>query len=180
MSEVEELLKAYEKFVSLPWKDDLSGAEKVWFVVYDPPQERRIRFRLQEFETVTKKTGHKWITLDLTDAFASWMASHRYREAYFESPEDLDPALDDFTDTVVKNITDLLSSPEADKDTIVAITGLASLFGLTRASAVLEKVTTAIRGRLLVFFPGRHDGSLYRLLDARDGWNYLAIPIKAE
>lgn len=180
MSEVEELLKAYEKFVSLPWKDDLSGAEKVWFVVYDPPQERRIRFRLQEFETVTKKAGHKWISLDLTDAFASWMASHRYREAYFESPEDLDPALDDFTDTVVKNIANLLSSPEADKDTIVAITGLASLFGLTRASAVLEKVTTAIRGRLLVFFPGRHDGSLYRLLDARDGWNYLAIPIKAE
>jgi len=108
------------------------------------------------------------------------MAGHRYREAYFESPEDLEPALNDFADTVVKNIVDLLSSSEADKDTIVAITGLASLFGLTRASAVLEKVTSVIRGRLLVFFPGRHEGSLYRLLDARDGWNYLAIPIKAE
>lgn len=180
MSEVEELLKAYERFVSLPWKDDLSGAEKVWFVVYDPPQERRIRFRLPEFETVTKKAKHKWISLDLTDTFASWMAGHRYREAYFESPEDLEPALSDFADTVVKNIVDLLSSSEADKDTIVAITGLASLFGLTRASAVLEKVTSVIRGRLLVFFPGRHEGSLYRLLDARDGWNYLAIPIKAE
>ena len=180
MSEVEELLKAYEKFVSLPWKDDLSGAEKVWFVVYDPPQERRIRFRFPEFETVTKKAKHKWISLDLTDAFASWMAGHRYREAYFELPEDMEPALNDFADTVVKNIVDLLSSSDADKNTIVAITGLASLFGLTRASAVLEKVTSAIRGRLLVFFPGRHEGSLYRLLDARDGWNYLAIPIKAE
>jgi len=180
MSEVEELLKAYERFVSLPWNETLSGAEKVWFVVYDPPQERRIRFRLPEFETVTKKSKHKWISLDLTDAFASWMTSHRYREAYFESPEDMEPALNDFADTVVKNIVDLLSSSDADKDTIVAITGLASLFGLTRASTVLEKVTSAIRGRLLVFFPGRHEGSLYRLLDARDGWNYLAIPIKAE
>ena len=180
MSEVEALLKHYEEFVRLPWKDDLSGAEKVWFVVYDPPQERRIRFRMPEFETVTKKARHKWTALDLTDAFAGWMAAHRYHEAYFESPDDLEPALNDFTDMVVKKIVDLISSPDADKDTVVAIMGLASLFGLTRASAVLEKVTTAIRGRLLVFFPGRHDGSLYRLLDARDGWNYLAIPIKVE
>jgi hypothetical protein len=42
---------------------------------------------------------------------------------------------------------------------------------------VLEDVNSAIRGRLLVFFPGRHDGSNYRLLDARDGWNYLAAGI---
>jgi hypothetical protein len=180
MSEVEELLIAYEKFVSLPWKDDLSGAEKVWFVVYDPPLERRIRFRLPEFETVTKKAKHKWILLDLTDIFASWMVSHRYREAYFESPEDIDPALNDFTNVVAKKITDILSDPASDKNTVVAISGLASLFGLTRASDVLRDVTTFINGRLLVFFPGRHEGSLYRLLDARDGWNYLAIPIKAE
>jgi len=180
MSEVEELLKAYERFVSLPWKDDLSGAEKVWFVVYDPPQERRIRFRLPEFETVTKKAKHKWISLDLTDAFANWMAGHRYSKEYFESPEDIEPALDDFTNTVAKRITDTLSSSDSDKNTVVAISGLASLFGFTRASDVLRDVTTSIRGRLLVFFPGRHEGSLYRLLDARDGWNYLAIPIKAE
>jgi hypothetical protein len=180
MSEVEELLKAYEKFVSLPWKEDLSGAEKVWFVVYDPQQERRIRFRLPEFETVTKKTGHKWVSLDLTDAFANWMAGHRYREAYFESPEDIEPALDDFTKVVAKKIMDILSDPESDKNTVVAISGLASLFGLTRASDVLHDVTIAIKGRLLVFFPGRYEGSMYRLLDARPGWNYLAIPIKVE
>jgi hypothetical protein len=77
-------------------------------------------------------------------------------------------------------ITDLLSNPSVDKKTVVSIMGLASLFGLTRASAVLEKVTNEIKGRLLVFFPGSHEGSMYRLLDARDGWNYLAIPIKAD
>jgi len=32
----------------------------------------------------------------------------------------------------------------------------------------------------LVFFPGERDGSNYRLLDARDGWNYLATPIAAQ
>jgi hypothetical protein len=41
-------------------------------------------------------------------------------------------------------------------------------------------VSPEIKGRLLVFFPGEHDGGSYRLLDARDGWNYLAIPITAQ
>ena len=37
--------------------------------------------------------------------------------------------------------------------------------------------TKDIRGRLALFFPGDVDNNNYRLLDARDGWNYLAIPI---
>lgn len=36
-----------------------------------------------------------------------------------------------------------------------------------------------IRGRLLVFFPGVYEHENYRLLDARDGWNYRAVPILA-
>jgi hypothetical protein len=32
----------------------------------------------------------------------------------------------------------------------------------------------------MVFFPGKHEQSNYRLLDARDGWNYRAILIEAE
>jgi hypothetical protein len=28
-----------------------------------------------------------------------------------------------------------------------------------------------------VFFPGVYENNNYRLLDARDGWNYLAVPI---
>jgi hypothetical protein len=46
-----------------------------------------------------------------------------------------------------------------------------------KVSALVSEVNDAIAGRLLVFFPGQHEGSSYRLLDARDGWNYLAIPI---
>ena len=180
MSEVEELLRAYERQVSLPWEKNLSGHEKVWFVVYDPAQERRVRFRLAEFQRMTRQTGHGWLEVDLTDRFATWMASHRYREAYFESPEDMEPALQDFSNTVVEQIKAALTATDADEHSVVAVHGLASLFGLTRVSAVLEKVTTEVRGRLLVFFPGHHDGSNYRLLDARDGWNYLAIPITSK
>jgi len=44
-------------------------------------------------------------------------------------------------------------------------------------SGLIEAVSPSIRGRLLVFFPGERQGHNYRLLDARDGWNYLAVPI---
>ena len=30
---------------------------------------------------------------------------------------------------------------------------------------------------LSIFFPGQYEQNNYRLLDARDGWNYLAVPI---
>lgn len=180
MSEVEELLKAYESYVRFPWDSSLSSQEKVWFVVYDPAQERRIRLRLGEFENVTKKAGHAWRNLDLTDSFAQWMSHHKYRQAHFEEPANLNPALKGFTTSVAAQVKEVLTAPDVDGNTVVALSGLASLFGLTHASEVLGKVTSDLRGRLLVFFPGQHDGSNYRLLDARDGWNYLAVPITAK
>ena len=47
-------------------------------------------------------------------------------------------------------------------------------------TAVMEAVEPFINGRLVVFFPGAKDGNNYRLLDARDGWNYLANSISAQ
>lgn len=38
MSNVESLLKAYSSYVKLPWSENLSGNERVWLAVYDPPQ----------------------------------------------------------------------------------------------------------------------------------------------
>jgi len=65
---------------------------------------------------------------------------------------------------------------------VVAISGIGSLYGIIRVSKVVEEIvkTVPIPGRLLVFFPGERDGKNYRLLKARDGWNYLATPIEAE
>jgi len=31
-----------------------------------------------------------------------------------------------------------------------------------------------------VFFPGQLEQNNYRLLDARDGWNYMAVPISID
>lgn len=179
MSEVESLLKAYERFVPLPWDASLAGPQKVWFAIYDPAQERRLRLRIGDFEAATRAAGHGWVLLDLTDAFAKWMANHEYREAYFEQPEDINLALADFADAVAQRVREVMTAPDVDENSIVAVVGIASLFGLARASELFAKVAHHIKGRLLAFFPGQHYGSNYRLLDARDGWNYLAVPISA-
>ena len=62
----------------------------------------------------------------------------------------------------------------------VALTGIASLYGFAHISEVIRGVEPDIFGRLIVFFPGAKEGSNYRLLDARDGWNYLANSISAQ
>ena len=69
-----------------------------------------------------------------------------------------------------------------DPGTVVGLVGAGALFGLgevARLSALVERVDDTIAGRLLVFFPGEHEGNNYRLLGARDGWNYLATRIMA-
>ena len=83
----------------------------------------------------------------------------------------------DFLDHVSSAIRDVLESPEADENTVVSISGVASLFGFVRVSEIMEEIERNIRGRVVVFFPGEYENSIYRLMDARDGWNYLAVPI---
>jgi hypothetical protein len=90
------------------------------------------------------------------------------------------PAVDDFKEAVVRQVTDVLASPKADENTVVSIYGVASLFGFMKISELVAKVEPGIRGRLLVFFPGEHENNIYRFLDAREGWNYLAVPITAD
>lgn len=180
MSRIEGLLKAYEEFVAQPWTKNLSGAERVWFAVYEPAQERRLLFRIPEFETGTVKAGHGWAHLDVSGFFADWMANHKYREAYFEEPAAMELALRGFANDAAAHVRQALTAPGVDENTVMAISGVGALFGLVRTSTIIDQVTSAIRGRLLVFFPGRYESSQYRLLDARDGWNYLAIPIIAK
>jgi hypothetical protein len=179
MSRVRLLLDAYERRVQLPWQQGLSGREKVWFCIYEPRDERRLRMHLPEFERVTRKAGRQWgSAFDLATKFEAWLASQEYKESYFEEPELLGPALDDFRNQTVTELRVLLSS--ADEDSVTPVIGVGSLFGISSVSKLIEQVTESIRGRLLVFFPGSRDESNYRLLDARDGWNYLAVPIEAE
>lgn len=180
MAGVEALLRNYEKYVALPWDTNLAGAQKVWFAIYNPYDERRLRVRIGDFAVATQKAGRRWKQFDLTSLFAEWMAANRYRDSYFAKPETLGMALKNFEKHVIETLREALTTPDADKDTVVAVSGVASLFGFTRVAAVMDAVAGSVQGRLLVFFPGERDAANYRLLDARDGWNYLAIPITAQ
>jgi len=105
--------------------------------------------------------------------------SHEYRDQYFESPELLETALPAFFDHLISEVRSRLGE-HSNPHGVVALLGAGTLFGLgdaVKVSALLNAVNDAIAGRLLVFFPGEHEGNSYRLLDARDGWNYLATPI---
>ena len=180
MASIEGLVRAYRDFVRLPWDPRLSGAQRVWFAVYDPPQERRLRLRVEEFAEATRAAGHGWFLLDITDDFAHWMAGHDYREEYFAQPEDMEMALSEFADHEAERVRAALTAPEVDDGTVVAILGAGALLGLMHVSDLMRRVARDIRGRLLVFFPGQFDNSVYRLLDARDGYDYHAVPILAE
>lgn len=157
--------------------------QRVWLAVYDKEDERKLRLRLGLFEEAAHHTGHKWMAIDLTDTFANWMCcpdNASYAESYFESPELLDDAvLADLKQTVMTRIQSALDTLPDPEDTVLALYGIASLFGFLKISEILPKVEGHIRGRLLVFFPGVYEQNNYRLLDARDGWNYHAVPITA-
>ena len=74
-------------------------------------------------------------------------------------------------------VTQACSSEEADTGSVVAVTGLASLFDFMRVSSLIERVEDNVPGRMLVFFPGEYTNNVYRFMDARDGFNYMAVPI---
>jgi hypothetical protein len=179
MSYVDDLLAAYRRFVSLPWQQNLAGPQRVWMAVYPPEHERRVRLHLPAFKEATNEHHHPWALVDITTSFEGWMAAHAYRDAYFEDPELLETALPAFFRHLVEDVRSQLTAHAAPRG-VVALLGAGTLFGLgdaVKVSALINAVNDAIAGRLLVFFPGQHEGSSYRLLDARDGWNYLAVPI---
>jgi hypothetical protein len=178
MGRIEELAERYGRHIATPWQRTVAGAQRVIMVVYDKELERTLRARRQLFELETHKALHDWFEVDLTDAFARWLASDDYREAYFESPGDLDLKLEgEFASVVADRIRATLARPDVTENSVVAVLGVGSLYGFTRMSKVLKLVEGDIKGRLAVFFPGQYEDSNYRLLDARDGWNYMAIPI---
>lgn len=182
MSRVDDLIANYERFVQLPWPSNLAPAQRVWMAVYSPEEERRLRLHLPEFETASKRAGYDWALLDISKEFECWMASHEYRDAYFANPRLMQPELVGFFEQLVSDVREEVAVKSSER-TIIGLVGAAGLYGLgdhVRVSALIERVQDEVEGRLLVFFPGEVDGNNYRLLGAKDGWNYLATLITAE
>jgi Domain of unknown function (DUF1788) len=174
MSAIDRLLTNYTRQVRLPWSASVSGKQRVWFAVYQPSEERRVRARLPQFEEVTLGSGHGWSAVDLTGLLPDFLANHKYREAIFEKPQHLKAGTQ-----LEARAAEMVATActESDENSVVVVTGLASLFDFMRVSTLIDRVEDSVRGRLLVMFPGEFQGTLYRFMDARDGFNYMATPI---
>lgn len=180
MNRVRRLLSSYAKFIVVPWRDDAAPAQRVVFCVYNEEDELRLRACIEEFEIATRETGHDWFLFNLTDTFAEWLTGQRYVESYYRKPELLGTLLPKYLDVITEHFTQFLKATGADANSVVALQGVGSLFGLLKMKLVVEKLAPFVEGRLVVFFPGTFENNNYRLLDGYDGWNYLAIPITTD
>ncbi len=180
MNRVRRLLASYGKFVEVPWREDAAPPQRVIFCVYNENEELRLRARVDEFEIVTRNAGHDWHLFDLSNTFADWLSSQKYAEKYFQQPGLLATLLPQYLSYIVDQFASFLAERAAGRNSVVALQGLGSLFGLLKAKAVVDRLAPMVDGRLVVFFPGTFENNNYRLLDGYDGWNYLAVPITAD
>lgn len=179
MTVIEDLADKYRRHISLPWNAELAPPLRTIMVVYEPAEERRLRARIAAFEAATEAAGHGWQLVDVSDAFGHWIGQHPYRDAYFEAPEELSPAaLSDFCGFASAWVAER-ATRRADPDVAVGVVGVGSLFAFTTVREFVDQLAPLIEGRLVIFFPGTYRNNNYRLLEARDGWNYLATPITA-
>ena len=178
MARIEDLAEHYGRHIATPWQRTVAGAQRIIMVVYDKELERTLRARTLAFETATREAGHDWRETDLADVFAEWMASDDYRDEYFASPEDLHLKLEaEFPAFVAERLRHVLRHEGS--------------VGKHRRGCPRRGLTLRFRPHFQSpehggtrhqrapprFFPGNFEHNNYRLLDARDGWNYLAVPI---
>ena len=180
MGKIKRLLKSYSKFIAVPWRRDAAPAQRVIFCVYNENDERQLRTKIDEFEIETKQSGHDWALFDLTDTFADWLADQRYKKSYFKKPELISTILPKYLVFIKQEFENFLQATKVNKNTVVALKGVGSLFGFVKVKEVVDVLAPLVKGRLLVFFPGSYENNNYRLLDGYDGWNYLAVPITAD
>ncbi len=174
---VDDLLVQFRRQVALPWRADTAPEYRVWIMHYDKVLDRRVRARLPEFEDAARRAGHGWSVLGLAPLVAPWLAQHGLFDGLVDQPDELPSILPEFEAHIVARVREHLGQLGAND--LLVLTGAGALFGLMRVSRLTQSVADAINGRLLLLFPGRHSDGAYRLLDARDGWSYRAVPIPA-
>jgi len=177
LSTVDDLLFHFCRQVALPWRTDTPPEYRVWIMHYDKSLDRRVQARLPEFEDATRRAGHGWSVMALAPLVAPWLAAHEVFDGLVNQPDELTSILPEFEEHVVAKLRERLDQLETND--LLVLSGAGALFGLSRVSRLTQSVAGSIRGRLLLLFPGRHANGVYRLLDARDGWSYRAVPIPA-
>jgi len=182
MNLAQTILERLKEHLALPWPEDVSPRERVVMVVYPPSDERKLRRLIESGEVAReiKAIGRGWQELDLAPEFSRWLAQYEYRDRYLTRPERL---WDDqgnvrgLEEYLIEQIAKV--SAHLTKNDVLALVGGGGLFGLHSISTLVERIENHIPGRLVIFFPGEHDAknNSYRLLGAKDGWGYLAVPL---
>lgn len=182
MNMAQTILERLKEHLALPFPENVSPRERVVMVVYPPGDERKLRRLIEsgEFANEIKTTGHGWHEYDLATEFSRWLAEYEYRDRYLSRPERLWDdqgnirGLEEFLVSRIAAITEKLTATD-----VLALIGGGGLFGLHSVSTLIERIESHIPGRLVIFFPGEHDAknNSYRLLGAKDGWGYLAVPL---
>lgn len=177
MNYVDSLNEALKLQLRHPWTQDRSGGERVWFLVFDADRLRNVLANKELFRLTTEAAGKRWVETDVSQSFGAWMAAHRYAERYYQRPKRAATITSDFVEHLVVKIKRSIEQQGVDEQTLLVLTGTEALFGIAQLSHITRMIEDIVPGRLLVFFPGDYNEPQYRFLDARDGWNYLAVPI---
>ena len=64
MSKIKRLLKSYNDYISVPWRDDAAAAQRVIFCVYSETEERSLRVKIDEFELTDTRKAEKLRLMD--------------------------------------------------------------------------------------------------------------------
>jgi len=177
MSRIDRLIESYSQFIAVPWKRDISAVERVIFCVYHQDDELKLRAKVGEFELATRNANWDWSLFNLTNSFEHWMAEQKYAESYFNNPSKLPSLMHRYQEKIFLDFKAFLRGLEQPENTVVTLLGVGSLYGFLKVKALVDQFAPLVKGRLLILFPGSFEDNNYRLLDAYDGWNYLAVPI---
>lgn len=153
VSKIKRLIQSYSRYIEVPWREDAAAAQRVIFCVYDETDERRLRAGIDEFEIATRQAGYDWAIFDLTNTFASWMASQRHAESYFQKPHLLTTLLPRYLPYITHEFQAMLAKKKTGPDTVVALKGVGSLFGFLKVKDLVDHLAPMVKGRLLIFFP---------------------------
>lgn len=180
MSKIEQLSQIFAEHVAVGWPEASSGAQRLVSVIYDPAEERILRAKLTLFQIAAERAGYSWRTVDIANFFGEWMKMLPYRDEYYSDVDALyDIAEDRFAAFVAERLIQALGQNHHARE-LLAVVGVGALFGLTSISDVLMRVDRHVRGRLIVFFPGRFRNDRFRLFDARESWNYHSVAIHVD
>jgi hypothetical protein len=153
----DDILRAYQRQVQLPWQSDLPPAGRVWIVWYDKSMQRRFKARLGEFEHATILAGHGWRQLDLAPSFGQWIVAHELFAPLLMQPRELRGLLPEYEDAPERNPSDQKRTCTSEKWNSSSARRIGSAWCSWKTFAVSALDTPwAARNRGLMVAQARH------------------------